>query len=106
MLISKEEFVKYITAIKDLIDYKNEAIDLLQKYNPYAQAGYYNYPSCDEELCELLEKVTNDGDYIKTFCYDLNFGRDWEPGCVLDHNGDELELVTIDDLWEVLNRNG
>ena len=97
MLISKEEFVKYITAMKNLWDYQNENVDLIHKYNPYSQTSILDYPSCEDELLELLKIVTNDGDYISIFCYDLNFGRDWEPGCVLDHNGDELELATIDD---------
>lgn len=106
MLISKEEFVKYITAIKNLWDYQNESVDLIHKYNPYSQISIIDYPSCEDELLELLKIVTNDGDYISIFCYDLNFGKDWEPGYLFDDNGDEIELATIDDLWEVLNRNG
>ena len=102
MQITKEEFINYITAVQNVSDFQNGVLDLADKYAPYSDLGILNYPSCDDELLELLKRVMNDrDDWISYFCYEVDFGREWQPG----DTEDDIPMRTIEDLWEVLNRN-
>lgn len=100
MLITKEEFTEYIIALRNVWDFQREVTDLMNKYKPYCQTSILDYPSCEDELLTLLEKVTGDNfGLISYFCYELNFGRDWQ--FISDS---EFQLATIDDLWRELNK--
>lgn len=69
---------------------------------------------CDtfvEMICfsadSVIEHALNDQDnhWLTYFMYDLNFGKDWEPGKVKDSEGNDIPLATIEDLWNVLCEN-
>ena len=50
----------------------------------------------------LLKDSTNDEDeLISFFCYDLDFGKDWQEGCVTE-DGKDIKLQTVDDLYNIL----
>ena len=105
MQITKGDFINYIKAVQNVWDFQNEVLDLARKYAPYSDLGILDYPSCDNELIELLEKVTNDTDHwIPYFCYEVDFGREWQPGDTEDEDGNSIPMRTIEDLWEALNK--
>ena len=62
-------------------------------------------------LTVLLEKDTFPPDYdgdIYYFCYDLNFGRYWTPGCITetdkDGNETDVDFSSPEKLWDYLVR--
>ena len=94
--ISKDMFVKCVSSLQSVADFQEGVLDLVNKYDPYADMGIFAYPSCEDQLLKLLQEVMDDEDLIGYFCYSLNFGRDWEEGDT------EIPLATVDDLWETL----
>lgn len=106
-IITKEEFIEYVKSLQNLNDFQKGVIDLARKYDPYADLGIMEYPNCADELLTLLEKIMHDTDkWISYFCYEIDFGREWEPGmCWADDDITEIPLQTIEDLWNVLTLN-
>lgn len=105
MIISKELFIDCIKSMRDVWDYQRESVKLINKYNPYSQTSFLDYPSCDDELLILLTKIMNDCDgLISYFCYEIDFGREWKVGCMTDIDGTDIPLGTIEDLWNELNK--
>jgi hypothetical protein len=50
-----------------------------------------------------LKVIMNDtGDLIRYFCYTLNFGKNWKPGCYLGRGGKDISLKDSNDLWTAL----
>lgn len=42
--------------------------------------------------------------WISYFCWDLDFGRCYEDGMILDESGCNIKLKTIDDLYRILQK--
>ena len=39
---------------------------------------------------------------VEYFCWELNFGEDFTPGCVVDEDGRECDFSSIEALWTYL----
>lgn len=39
---------------------------------------------------------------VEYFCWELNFGEHYTPGCVIDEDGRECDLSSIEALWAYL----
>lgn len=101
--ISKEEFVGYIMAIKEL----DEGIDKINAVmDEVCQDNIYCPPTLKEDFLKLLVKLFHDEktDWIFYFIYDLNFGRDWTESSVTE-NGHPVPLRTPEDLYDLLVSN-
>ena len=46
----------------------------------------------------------NDGDMIDYFCWELDFGKKWYPGCITEMDGTEIKLSTPEELWEAIKK--
>ena len=98
-MISEELYKKCII---DLVK-QREYIDRL-----YALGIEIDYPSpifsLEDDLVMVLDTITNDPnkDYsdISYFLYELDCGKGWKPGMVIDSDGKDIKLETIDDLWK------
>lgn len=44
-------------------------------------------------------------EWIEYFCFELNFGKKWEPGLIRDDNGLDIVLQTPEDLYDLLQHN-
>lgn len=103
ILISKEDFVSCINEIKAAIDYQNDLNKLFSKHNV---DGYLFQPDCTDTTVKLLELIMEDTDgWISYFCWDLDFGRCYEDGMILDECGSNIKLSTVDDLYKILMRD-
>lgn len=102
ILISKEDFVSYMNDIKAVNDYQKDLNDLFNKHNI---EGYLFQPDCIDTAVKLLELVMEDSDgWISYYCWDLDFGRCYEDGMILDESGCNIKLKTIDDLYRILQK--
>ena len=94
-MISRETFKKVINALqeyqqKETAIYR-QGLDLMEVTEDLIGAIFI-----------LLKDSTNDEtELISYFCYDLDFGKDWHEGCVIEDEED-LKLQTVDDLYDVL----
>ena len=107
-MISKKLFSDCIRSLDNIDRFQSVVLDLTKQYDGYGcvDMGTMMYPACDGELLELLRVIMNDtkNDWIGYFCYELDFGRKWKPGCVEDKNGNDVVLATINDLWALLTK--
>ena len=93
------EFVKFkniLEGMKARVAWEEEAyklgIDLFNVSNdPYGWA------------MQLFDEVYphSAGD-VEYFCWELNFGEHYTPGCAIDENGRECDLSSIEALWAYL----
>lgn len=60
-------------------------------------------PSMISNLVNLLEYILDDKDeWISYFVYELDCGRRYKEGSVTNADGSLIPLVTIEDLWAIL----
>lgn len=105
-LISKEKFVSIIDTIRYREELASKIDDVCIEYRallkddlPYS--GNIIIGGADE-IIELLGIIMKDeGDNIGYFCWELNFGKDYEPGCIT-HNDKEIDISTAEKLYDYL----
>lgn len=101
--LSKEEFVKYIDRIQEVSD-KNEKFEAAGRE---CFEDFLWFPNdLQTELIKLLSRIMNDDtELIDYFVYELDFGREWEPGYVTEKDGTDIKLANASDLYDELVRN-
>ena len=70
--------------------------------------GYIFQPDCASTVLRLLHMIFGDKDkneWIEHFCFELNFGKKWEPGIIRDDNGLDITLQTPEDLYDLLQQS-
>ena len=105
-LISKKEFVIIIEQLKVAYEFQNKIYDL---YNSY----FLETPeslNLEDTVIKILNKVfdlKSDG-YIGTdldyFCYELEYGKKWEPGCITTEEGKDIDISTAEKLYDYITR--
>lgn len=103
-MISEELYKKCIT---DLVK-QQEYIDGL-----HALGIDIDYPSpifnLEDDLVAILNIITNDSNEedcsdISYFLYELDCGKKWKPGMIIDSDGRDIKLETVDDLWKEVEK--
>lgn len=90
-----------------------KAMETLQNYQEFIYSLYTqhhidvfnNEPLNKLEDCyvNILKDIMKDkGEDIEYFIYDLNWGKEYTPGCVVEGNGMEVDLSSIDTLYDYL----
>lgn len=102
-VINKESFVTVIDGMKQMTDYEDEFNAFFLNHH---EDGYH-FPEVvwrfvDKVICMLTEIFEDDEDWISYFCFDLNFGDDYNSGCVVDENGKYVDLSDADKLYDFL----
>lgn len=103
--MNKELFTKCISQLKTHQEKSDKVCNLLDELSDEA-SYFYPYSSDDELILDFLRDhygesiVEND---ICYFCYELNFGADWEPGTIT-WNDEDVKMATIDDLYEICEK--
>lgn len=61
------------------------------------------YGNNDTTLYKILSYFYDDivMDSISYFIYELDFGRNYTPGCITELDGTEIEVRTIDQLYDL-----
>lgn len=104
-MISKEEFVKVINALKDADDLDNMLYDKTNRAISLFELK--EYTGLQNAIVFLLEKMFNlevdsrFGSDISYFIYDLEFGKNWTPNSItLD--GVSIDISTPEKLYDYL----
>lgn len=100
--ISKEKFIEIINAAKNQFCFQDELNDLLGKYNC---DGCIYMPTLLEETVFLLEHIFKDKyHWIDYYCYELDFGKEWEEGMITGSDGKDIKLETAEDLYDFITK--
>lgn len=64
-----------------------------------------------ESILEALSKELGDvqdmygGTWISWWVYELNWGKDWKPGCATDKDGNDIKVRDAGELYDFLTNN-
>lgn len=104
-MLDFKTFSKYIEKLKLNNDFDADISNVAAKYDLYWLG--IDKPDCSQELLELLRIIMEDeeDDWIGSFCYELDFGRDYEEGSITDADGNDIQLATVKDLYLLLTKS-
>lgn len=94
--ITKEDFVKYINTLHEKWDTDDKAYKL--------GINLTDMPSCEQMAVDLLELIMGAEETIGWWCYEEEFGKDFNKGDLVD--GDIVpDLSTAEYLYDYLTGN-
>lgn len=99
--LNKEEFVEFINFAKKRSEAVYSVGDRLRRLLDI-DIGFLD---CQYEynFLKLLKTVMDDeSDWISYFAYDLEWGKEYHQGDIVDENGNEIKLQTAEDLYDLL----
>ena len=104
-MISKEKFVEIINRLKSYDELQNKINDLFKENIDNKEMDFMNAGSIcighESVVVYLLERMF-DTDMINYFIYELEYGKKYTEGCVLDANMNEIDLSTAEKLYDYL----
>ena len=103
-MITFEQFSDCIEAIQDEMKREDKINDVLSNEFALERTMLYN-PLLSEYIKLLRDIFKDEGDYIGYYVYDLDFGRDYHEGDIQDENGQNIPLLTVEDLYNLLVEN-
>ena len=105
MIISKEKFVEIINRLKNYNELQDKIDELFKDNIENREKDFMNAGSIcvghESVVVKLLEKMF-DTDIISYWIYELNYGKEYTDGCVLDENMNEIDLSTAEKLYDCL----
>lgn len=105
MIISKDKFVEIINRLKNYNNLQNKINDLFRDNIDNKEMDFINAGSIcighESVVVYLLERMF-DTDMISYFIYELDYGKKYKAGCVLDENMNEIDLSTPEKLYDYL----
>lgn len=104
--LSKYEFVSIITRIRDANELVDQMDELCRKSRNRIECDLGNgagFMIAHESIVvKLLEKLMRDRDeYIFHFIYELEYGKNYEPGTIMNQEQD-VDLSTSEALYDYL----
>ena len=100
-MISKELFVETINFMKE----RNDAIDRINRELSveFEDSTFYPYFRYEEMFVKVLEATMHDeGDWIRYFLYEGNYGEDLKPDSVSEADGTPIDITTSEKLYGFL----
>ena len=105
MIISKDKFKEIINRLKSYDELQDKINDLFKDNIDNKEEDFMNAGSIcighESVVVYLLEKMF-DTDMISYFIYELDYGKKYKAGCVLDANMNEIDLSTAEKLYDYL----
>lgn len=104
-VIEKDLFVEIIDDLKRADDYQN-GLNTFFKDNDVD--GYIYQPDCSISVVRLLHKMFENADsdnIISYFCYELEFGKKWKPGTIVEKDKKDINLSDASSLYDYLISN-
>lgn len=105
MIISKEKFVEIINRLKKYNELQNDINELFNESIDNKEMDFMNAGSIcighESVVVYLLERMF-DTDMISYFIYELDYGKKYKAGCVLDENMNEIDLSTAEKMYDYL----
>ena len=104
-MITKERFIQIINRLENYNKLQEKINSLFDecidnKENDFCNAGSICIGH-ESVVVELLENMFN-SDMISYWIYELDYGKKYKAGCVLDENMNEIDLSTPEKLYDYL----
>lgn len=100
-ILSKNDFCNAIAAIRSFWDKIREIEDTLGiTFDECPITNIVN--SYIDTLSSIMGDYSDEDSWINYFCWELDFGRDWEPGCA-EIDGKDYPLSNSGELYELLS---
>ena len=97
MNISYKEFEQHMLDIQHDYEYYEKVCDAVN-----SDFMYENLRCAGLAIDLLAQMMEDDDDLIGYFIFELDWGKDYEPGCLTDKNNEDIPLATLRDLYNVL----
>lgn len=104
--LARKEFVQVIDRLRESDELVNKVNDLFRKSRDSVECDFCNGAglqiSHESLVVYLLQKLMRDDfENITYFIYELNYGKDYKPGCITDENGN-IDMSTPEELYDYL----
>lgn len=103
-MITFEQFSDCIETIQNEMEREDKINDVLSDEFALERTMLYN-PLLAEYIKLLRSVFDDENDWIDYYVYDLDFGKDYHDGDVQDENGQNIPLLTVEDLYNLLIEN-
>lgn len=105
--MTKEKFCEIINQLNEGERLQQKVASAVRQYNSIIQSDYPEpfgmVIAHDSLVIDLLSEIMDDKyNDIEYYCYDLEYGRLYNPGDVTDEEGNEVELRTPENLYDFL----
>lgn len=94
------DFKTFKECIDSIIDVHKKEIELGRIFDSYIVNFSDNLIGCTIKLLE--ERMNDDYQWIDYWLWELDFGDTWEKYKIIDKNGEDIKLQTIEDLYNLL----
>lgn len=104
-ILSKDIFIEIMDDLKAAGDYQE---GLNKYFKTHNVDGYIFQPDCSCSLIKLLHIIFGEADkeeWIEKFCFNLNYGRKWKNGMFAEEYGEEVNLSSPEELYELLTKH-
>jgi len=104
MIISKEMFVACILAIQRQEEYDHKCIDAFQTIlnEDRIVIGYDNSVLSTQIINLLVACMNDNGQWIEYFIYDLDYGKEYHEGSVMQKDKTPIDISTEEKLYDFL----
>ena len=105
--ISKEEFVEILNRLRDSSDLVRKVNSLFRNSRDNVECDFCNGAalqiSHESTVVFLLRKLLKDAvENIDYYIYELDYGRQYEPGIITDENGHDIDFSSAEKLYDYL----
>jgi len=101
-----EQFKSIIEQLKALSECQDGLYKFCRQFNKNNREELeISFPSAISICVELLEYIFDDATFdgwISYYIFELNYGKDYKPGMIVDKDGSEIELKTTRQLYDFL----
>ena len=103
-MLTKEQFIKSLTELKQLEEDIEKVHLALRKLDP--DFGGFYICRLSTLVVDLLQSSMNDKvEDISYFIYELDYGKKWKKGTYTDKDKKDIKLKTMEDLYNLLIKN-
>lgn len=108
-MISKEKFFEILDYIQEIDMFENNLKKVFRnskRATDYMDAAMFTDIYMIEYIIDLLEDEFNDTNHwISYWIYELDFGKLWSSGMIIDKDERDIKLQTKEDLYNFLIKN-
>lgn len=100
MNLTFEQFEKYLNMYIEQEDSLNKLMGAIEDYF----GGALEMPKHDTAVVDMLEDICHDtqNGWISYWLWELDRGKNWEPGYVQTPDGKDVKLQSVEDLYNLL----
>ena len=107
-MITKQEFTDTINELKEVNDFVEETNNKARELKDAIISDFFDIGSLsishETRVIFLLERMFNT-DTISWWIYELDYGRKYETGCIMNADGTPIDVSTAEKLYDYLVEN-